>query len=449
MIANDLPMTLDSLSAPLRFCTRKGSVILLLIIVTTVSAKPEYRYAIRAGKILTMAPQSDSQKTPAVINHGIILVRSGKIEAMGPRDKITIPNGYTVIDASQFWVMPGIVEAHCHIGAYMGDLNDMVMQVNPELRASDCIWTDELAYTKAITGGVTTIHSMPGSGTNQAGFTVILKTDPADPDNTVIREVGVMKATQAFNPERRNGDLGRTRMGMSWLLREFLAKGRAYHEAWTAFEQGKTDKEPTLKPAWELMRKVFSKEIPTIVHTYSGWGVMQTMRMFNDENDLPVIPTHTAFGGFTVAREAAKRPGVSINIGPRIVEFNSREERDGRAHGMGAAYVDAGVSNFSINTDAVGWSHGISPQEELATTQGAVTARYGLDERITLEALTINPARALQIDDRVGSLEVGKDADIVIKKSSLIDPATPVELVLVNGRVAYQRRGADLAPKEE
>ncbi len=425
----------------LQFCF---SVLLLSIIAGVAPAKTEYRYAIRAGKILTMAPQSDGQKTPAVINHGIILISNGKIEAMGPKDKITIPAGYAVIDASRFWVMPGVVESHCHIGAYMGDLNDMVMQVNPELRASDCVWTDEMAYTKAITGGITTIHTMPGSGTNQAGFTVIIKTDASDPEKVVLREFGAMKATQAFNPERRNGDLGRTRMGMSWLLRQFLAQGRAYHEAWVAYEQGKTDKKPDLKPAWEIMRKVFTKEIPTIVHTYSGWGVMQTMRMFNDENELPVIATHTAFGGYTVAREAAKRPGVSINIGPRTVEFNSKRTGDDGLHGMGAEYVAAGVTNFSINTDSVFWSHGMAPAEELPTTQGAITARYGLDERITLEALTINAARALQIDDRVGSLEVGKDADVVIKRTSLIDPATPVELVLVNGRVAYQRKGADL-----
>ena len=86
----------------------------------------------------------------------------------------------------------------------------------------------------------------------------------------------------------------------------------------------------------------------------------------------------------------------------------------------------------------------MAPQEELAS-QATISARYGLDERSALEAITIRPARALKIDERVGSLEKGKDADIVIKKTSLIDPTTPVEMVLVNGRIAYQRRGMDLA----
>jgi len=396
-----------------------------LICTAAMGAEPngEHTYAIRAGKILTMAPCGEASQAIRVINHGIILVSQGKIEALGSESEVEIPSGYRVIVAGQYWVMPGIVESHCHVGADMGDLNDMVMQVNPELRVSDCIWLDDLPYTKAISGGVTTIHTMPGSGTNQAGFTVI---------------------TQAFNPERRGGDLGSTRMGMSWLLRQFLAQARSYHEDWVAYEQGDTEEKPQFKPQWENLRKVFKKEIPTIVHTYSTWGVMQTIRMFNDENQLPVIATHTAFGGYGAAREAAKRPGVSIDIGPRTVEFRSSVERDNRFHAMGAEYAQAGVKNLSINTDSVSWDDSMAPQEELAS-QATISARYGLDEQAALKGITINSARALKIDDRVGSLEVGKDADIVIKKSSLIDPTTPVEMVLVNGRVAYQRDRTDLA----
>ena len=419
------------------------SVFLICIADAGAEAAKKGAYAIRAGKILTMAPRAKASHTLHTINHGIILVSEGKIEALGPQSEVEIPSGYTIIEAGDYWVMPGIVESHCHVGADMSDLNDMVMQVNPELRASDCVWLDDLPYTKAISGGVTTIHTMPGSGTNQGGFTVIIKTDPSDPDNVVLREFGAMKATQAFNPERRGGDLGSTRMGMSWLLRQFLAKAKAYHEGWVAYEKGETQEKPQFKPQWENLRRVFKKEIPTIVHTYSTWGVMQTIRMFNDENQLPVIATHTAFGGYGAAREAAKRPGVSIDIGPRVVEFRSSVEKDNRFHAMGAEYAKAGVKNLSINTDSVSWSDYMAPEEELAS-QATVSARYGLDERAALEGITINSARALKIDKRVGSLEVGKDADIVIKKTSLIDPTTPVEMVLVNGRIAYQRKDTNV-----
>jgi imidazolonepropionase-like amidohydrolase len=110
---------------------------------------------------------------------------------------------------------------------------------------------------------------------------------------------------------------------------------------------------------------------------------------------------------------------------------------------MGAEYSQAGVKNLSINTDSVSWSHYMAPQEELAS-QATISARYGLDDQAALAGITINSARALMIDHRVGSLEVGKDADIVLKKTSLIDPTTPVEVVLVNGRIAYQREHVDL-----
>ncbi|MCP4455044.1 MAG: hypothetical protein GY809_26585, partial [Planctomycetes bacterium] len=102
----------------------KNSLVLfilgvLLIGTATLAAAPDETpaYAIRAGKILTMAPQTQDSKTPRVINHGVILIRGGKIEAMGSRHEVTIPPGYAVIDARQYWVMPGIVESHCHVGA--------------------------------------------------------------------------------------------------------------------------------------------------------------------------------------------------------------------------------------------------------------------------------------------------------------------------------------------
>jgi len=405
------------------------------------------KYAIKAGKILTMASVEGSDASPRVVNHGVILVSKGKIEAVGPSSSIELPDGYVLIDASDRWAMPGIVEAHTHIGTE-GGFNDMVTPINPELRITDCVNPEDLAVEKAITGGVTTIHTMPGSGTNLAGFTVIVKTDGSCPEDMIVRELGAMKIAQAYNPERRGGDLGRTRMGMSWSLRQILKRAKAYSDAWEAYERGEREDKPEYKPELEKMRKVFSGEIPTIVHTYEGWGVMQTIRMFNDENNLKVTPTHTAGGGYLVGAEAAKRDGVSINIGPRVVDFTWNAERDGQLHGMGAEYYKAGVRNLSINTDSVGWSSFIAPQEELSF-QASMSARLGLDDEVAMRAVTINSARALGIDGRVGSLEVGKDADIVIKMGSLLDVTTPVDLVLINGKIIYQRKGANLVVKEK
>ncbi|UCG58277.1 MAG: amidohydrolase family protein [Phycisphaerales bacterium] len=397
------------------------------------------KYAIRAGKILTMAQPGQGE---SVINHGVILICDGKIETLGPDSEIQVPDGYTPVDAADRWVMPGIVEAHSHIGTE-GGFNDMVVPLNPELSIADCVNPEDIAVEKALTGGVTTVHTMPGSGTNLAGFTVIIKVDPSRPEKMILREIGAMKISQAFNPERRGGDLGLTRMGMSWMLRHVLREGKEYHAAWQAYEGGQSEEEPEYKPELENMRKVFAGEIPTIVHTCEVWGVMQTMRMFNDENGLTVIATHTPGGGYMVGNEAAKRDGVHINIGPRLMEFTWGAEFDSRFHGMGSEYSRRGVKNLSINTDSVGWSDRLAPQEELAA-QAAMSARLGLDDRAALEAITVRAAQALGIDDRVGSLEAGKDADIVIKRGSLLDVTTPVDLVLVNGAIAYQREGVNL-----
>jgi imidazolonepropionase-like amidohydrolase len=426
------------------------SIILIALTFSSVYAEEtpaQVKYAIKADKILTMAPAESSDVGQGVINHGIILVSNGKIEALGPASSIQVPEGYVIIDASDRWVMPGIVEAHTHIAVEGYGFNDMVTPINPELALVESVNSEDIAIEKALTGGVTTINTMPGSGTNLGGFTVIIKLDSSCPEKMILRELGVMKATQAYNPERRGGDLGLTRMGMSWSLRQMLKRAKEYTDAWQAYERGESKVKPEYKPEWEKVRKVFSGEIPTIVHTYEGWGVMQTIRMFNDENNLKTIATHTAGGGYMIGKEAAKRDGVSINIGPRVVDFSWGAEYDGRFHGMGAEYHKAGVKNLSINTDAVGW-YSWGPQEELFY-QASMSARLGLDEEAALRAITINPARAIDIDDRVGSLETGKDADIVVKKGSLLDVTTPVDLVLINGKIVYQRKGVNLVVKEK
>jgi imidazolonepropionase-like amidohydrolase len=426
-----------------------AAIMLLALIAGSTTAEDKQapaKYAVKAGKILTMKPGEEFVVGKGVINNGIILISNEKIEALGPASSVQIPEGYTVIDASDRWVTPGIVEAHTHIGTE-GGFNDMVTPINPELKMADSVNPEDIGIEKGVTGGVTTVNTMPGSGTNFAGFSVIIKLDPSDPEKMIFREYGAMKMTQAFNPERRAGDLGATRMGMSWYMRQILKQAKEYADAWRAYESGERKEKPKLKLELEKMRKAFNGEIPAIVHTYSGWGVMQTIRMFNDENNLNVIPTHTAYGGYVVGQEAAKRKGVFVNIGPRVIEF-SRPTFDGRFHGMGAEYKKAGVKELSINTDSVGWDSYIAPQEELSF-QASMSAHFGLDDREALKGITMNSARDLGIDERVGSLEVGKDADIVIKKGSLLDHTSPVDLVLINGKIVYQRKGINLVGKQK
>lgn len=399
------------------------SIILILCVsqfCITNAAEPT-KYAIKAGKILTV--------TKGTINDGIILVDDRVIKAVGTAAKVNIPEDYTLIDASDKWVMPGMVEIHSHIGAE-GGINDMVVPTNPELRVMDNIDPESWELKLAIASGVTTIHTIPGSGTNLAGFGVLYKPYGKTIDEMLIRPLGTMKISQAYNPERRGGDLGLTRMGMSWILRDILEEAKEYTKTWEAYQNGVRTEKPTEKPELEQMRKAFQRAIPVLVHTASACDVMATARIFHDEFQLSTIVSHATFHGYKVADEMAKRD-VHVNVGPRMFDFSFSQ--DNKFYGLAAEYESAGVKNLSITTDGP-----VVPQEELFY-QVTMAVRLGLDEKTALESVTINPARAIGIDDRVGSIEIGKDADLIIKSGSLFDVTIPVDMVFVNGKIAYRR----------
>lgn len=379
------------------------------------------KYAVKAGKILTV--------TKGTINHGIILIEDGMIKAVAKAADLKIPKEYKIIDASDKWVMPGMVEIHSHM-AGEGGLNDMVEPTNPGLRIGDVIDPEDRSIPHAVAGGVTTVNTIPGSGTNFAGFGVLYKLYGKTVDEMLVRSLGVMKISQAYNPERRGGDLGCTRMGMSWILRDILDKAKAYTQIWQAYEKGQIKEKPGENPEFENMKEAMEGSIPTLIHTAAARDVMATARIFHDEYQLKTIVSHATFHGYKVAKEMAKRD-VHVNVGPRMYDFSFSQ--DNKFYGLAAEYKSAGVKNLSINTDAP-----VLPQEDLFY-QGSMAIHLGLDEATALESVTINPARAIGIDDRVGSIEVGKDADLIIKAGSLFDVTIPVDMVFINGRIAYRK----------
>jgi imidazolonepropionase-like amidohydrolase len=323
--------------------------------------------------------------------------------------------------------MPGMVEIHSHM-AGEGGLNDMVTPTNPELCMADVIDPEAWSVPLAVAAGVTTVHTIPGSGTNMAGFGVLYKLRGKTIDEMLIRRLGSMKIAQAYNPERGAGDLGLSRMGMSWILRDILDKGRAYTQKWEAYKDGKAKDKPKEKPEFENMRAALDGSIPTLIHTASARDVMATARIFHDEYRLKTIVSHATFNGYKVAKEMAQRD-VHVNVGPRQYDFSFSQ--DGRFYGLAAEYKAAGVKNLSLCTDAP-----VLPQEDLFF-QGSMAMRLGLDEKTALESVTINCARAIGCDDRVGSIEVGKDADLIVKAGSLFDVTIPVDMVFIDGEIVY------------
>lgn len=389
-----------------------AAAALCAVAVSPLGAQAGERYAIRAAKIVTI--------TQGAVDHGLILVRDGKIEAVGPA-AAPVPKGYAVVDVGDRWVMPGMIEVHAHIGVG-GGLNDMVSQTNPGMRIGDGLDLDDEAVRDALSVGITTINALPGSGTNHAGFGVIYKTAGATRSERVVRPIGAMKIAQFANPERPAGDIGHSLMGMTWLLRDYVQRARAYAERKPSAERDL---------ALEQAALAFRGDVPVLIHTYQTWGMAMTMHMFQDEFHLPAIASHCYDSGHLMAADAARR-GFPVDVGPGLVDLYGAA--DGRMYGVPAQYDRAGVDSLTVCTDSP-----VLPESALPD-QGAMSARFGVDDATALRLVTINAARALLLEDRLGSIEPGKDADLVVKRTSLLDPTTPVELVFVNGRVAYDAR---------
>ena len=376
-------------------------------------------YAIKAGKILTI--------TKGIIQNGVVLVKDGKIEKVGK--DITIPAGYTVIDASEDWLLPGMVDIHSHAGGEgYGDINDMVFSLNPGLRILDTIALNTAGLERAVAAGVTTINHIPGSGSNNGGTGVIMKTAGDDLDEVVLRFPGVLKIAQAGNPERRwSGEIGTGRMGMTWHLRELMHQIKAYHAEWQAYESGVSKEKPEKNVKFEYIREVFDGILPVFVHVAWFQPVQTVFRMYHDELGLTnAVITHGEFGGYQNGPAISTRQ-VHYDCGPRLYDFWEDSFR-----GLITEYAKAGVKNISINTDAVG-----SGQEKLFL-QAAMAVRLGIDDKTALEGITINGARAFGIDDRVGSIEVGKDADLVVWTGNPLDVRNHVLMTMINGKIFYE-----------
>ncbi len=394
---------------------------------------PSPLYAFKAAKIMP----GDSEP----IVNGVIITQDSKIIAIGRSDEVEIPEGCEVFDMGDSWILPGFIDLHCHmIGR--GGFNDSFHQTNPEMRTLDVINLNLPIVKRAVAGGVTSVLFIPGSGSNMGGFGTLSKT-AGDPEDALIRFPGSMKIAQAGNPERRTGELGAGRMGMNQGLRMTLQDGYDYYKAWEDFDAGVGPK-PDYRADLHLLRGLFRYEYPISVHTQQYQVVLETLRELRVEFDLWTFIDHGTFDGYRLSGEA-KRVGVPVCNGPRQYLFDRAENKfigltnawyAGGLHGWREPVEGLGRDGIAINTDSVG-SSGVT-QEQLPM-QVAMSIRLGLPYDVGIRAITINPARFIGIDHRVGSLEVGKDADIGIWSDDPIDPRSHVRMTVINGRIEYRR----------
>jgi len=363
----------------------------------------------------------------APITNGVLIERGGKIVAIGPRSSTSIPPGATVVDHGEHWLTPGFVDLHHHVSSGGGDINDMTEPLNAQMRTFDTVKPSTNEIRRTAAGGVTTTLFIPGSGTFISGFGCLLKMRGGGTlEAMTVKAIGAMKVAQGFNPERYSGDLGQTRMGSSELLIKQLDTGRDYAKAWRTFEAGEGPK-PEFDPALEQLRLVFDKKVPVLIHTAGMRDCLSTSRMFQDRYDVRMILSHGSFDGWLAAEPLAKKQ-TPLNLGPRMYQLG----RYGQIQGMCQAFYDAGCHNLSINTDAP-----VIAAEELQV-QAAMAVRLGLPYEAALAAVTIIPARQIGLDDRVGSLTVGKDADFQVTAGDPLDPRVAPLKVYIEGELIHR-----------
>jgi imidazolonepropionase-like amidohydrolase len=374
------------------------------------------------------------------VEGGTVLVQNGKIAAVGAG--LAVPDGARVIDAAGSWVLPGFIEAHGHLGVHEeaegwagNDTNEMTEPVTAHVRAIDAINPADLAFHDAITGGVLAVNVNPGSGNPIGGQTCAMKTWGRTVDEMLLRAPAGMKSALGENPKRVYGDLHQmpsTRLGTAAVIRGALVAASNYLDRLAA-EEGKPEGER--KPVdrdlkLEALGRVLRREIPWRQHCHRADDIATAMRIAAEFGYDLVIDHGTE--AHLVADLLAAR-NIPVIIGP-LLTSRSKVELRNRSLANPGKLAAAGVT-IAITTD-----HPVVPIPFLVH-QAALAVKEGLDPRTAIEALTINPARIVGIDDRLGSIEPGKDADLVIWSGDPLDVLSRVRRALVGGAEVYTAEG--------
>ncbi|MFT7839442.1 amidohydrolase [Saccharothrix sp. BKS2] len=364
------------------------------------------------------------------IEGGTVLVQDGKIVAVGA--DVEVPDGVPVVDAAGGWVLPGFVEAHGHLGVHEEgegwagqDTNEMTDPNGARLRALDAINAADQGFADALTGGVTTVVVKPGSGNVIGGQTVAVKCWGRTADEMLLRNPVSVKSALGENPKRVYGDqkkLPSTRQGVAAVIRDALTKAQDYVARRDAAD-GPFDRDPTS----EVLAKVLSGELPWCQHCHRADDIATALRLA-DEFGYRLIVNHGT-EGHLIADLLAER-GVPVVIGPLFTSRSKVEVRQRSLRNPGIL-ARAGVE-IAITTD-----HPVVPIHFLVH-QATLAVKEGLDRRVALESITVNPARIMGLDDRVGSLAPGLDGDVVIWSGDPLDVMSRALKVFVSGREVYR-----------
>jgi imidazolonepropionase-like amidohydrolase len=366
------------------------------------------------------------------VDGGTVLLRDGKIAAVeGPG--FAVPGGAEVVDATGKWVLPGLVDAHAHVGlaeegqGWAGqDTNERTNPVTPQVRALDGINPDDLGLRDAIGGGVLAVNVNPGSANPIGGQTVAIKCWGRTVDEMVLREPAGLKSALGENPKRVYGERNETpstRPGTASVIRGAFVAAQNYLAKQDAAGAAPADRDLKL----EAMARVLRREIPWRQHCHRADDIATAMRMAREFGYDLVIDHGTE--AYLLADQIAAA-SIPVIIGP-LFTSRSKVELRNRSLANPGRLAAAGVT-IAITTD-----HPVVPIHFLIH-QATLAVKEGLDPVTALEAVTINPARILGVDSRIGSLAVGKDADLVIWSGDPLDVMSRAERAYLDGREIYR-----------
>lgn len=379
---------------------------------------------ITGGKILTMAGRVYENGTIGIQNGKIAEIKEGSIHNAGCNCQKNIIN----VDGA--WVMPGLIEAHCHVGISEekkgmegDDCNENVNPITPYLRAIDAINTMDAGFSDAVRAGITSAMIGPGSSNVVGGQFAFLKLFGRCIDDLIVKAPAAMKVAFGENPKVNYSGMGKspsTRMAIAGMLREELFHAREYLKK----KKENRNFEPDFRmEPWEA---VFNGEIPLKAHVHRVDDIFTAVRIAK-EFGLRMTLDHCSEGHLVADRLAQE--GFPAIVGPDLSSRSKIEVQN-------VAFKTVGILQKAGMLTAITTDHPVSLIQSLPICAG-MAVKAGLPMEEGLKAITINPAKICGVADRVGSLEVGKDADIAVFTGNPMEVFTRTLYTIIDGRIVY------------
>ena len=369
-------------------------------------------------------------KNGEVIKNGYIYIEGQIIAQVGIMDDMLGISDDIIIDAKGMTAFPGFIDAHCHLGIIENgqgivdsDLNEKIGNITPQLRVLDAINPCDRSFKDALKNGITSVVVSPGSANPIAGQLVAMKTYGHRIEDMIIKEPLAIKFALGEDPKKGVFTKSSTRMGVASEIREQLHKAKRYMNEISYSESEEGYSEPVFDFKCESLIPLLHKKIQAHFHAHRADDIFTAIRIAK-EFSLDYVIIHGT-EGYMIA-EDLYREGCRIVAGPMIAT-RSKQEIKNLSKNNPSKLVKEGVE-VAISTD-----YPITPIEYL-TLSAAIAVNAGMDKIEALKSITINPAKICGLDDRIGSIEVGKDADIVLfEKDPLLLGSVP-QIVIIDGK---------------